>query len=129
MEGLVKKNKDKFYRGINVEELKNLEIREFSKLVRTIQRNYDVINSFIKRCNNKSLKNRPIKTHDRSLIVVPQMIGKIIGVYNGKEFIRVEIIPEMMGHRLGEFSPTRRPTKHGSAGVGATKSSASRSVK
>ncbi|MDP2947370.1 MAG: ribosomal protein S19 family protein, partial [Nanoarchaeota archaeon] len=52
-----------------------------------------------------------------------------IGVHNGKEFVRVDINEEMLGHRLGEFAMTRKPTKHGAAGVGATKSSASRSVK
>jgi len=133
-EALVKKSKDKFFRGKNVEELKALDTREFAKLVksrerRTLRRNYDVIEQFVKKCVEKSAKNRPIKTHDRALVVVPAMVGKSIGVYNGKEFVKVDIVEEMLGHRLGEFSPTRRPTKHGAAGVGATKSSASRSVK
>ena len=57
------------------------------------------------------------------------MVGMRINVYSGKAFIPVDIIPEMLGHRLGEFSPTRTKVKHGSAGVGATRSSASRSVK
>jgi len=123
---LIKKNKDKFFRGKNIEELKNIDVREFSKLVkararRTILRNFDVIESFVKKCEEKTAKKRPIKTHNRSLIVVPRMIGKTIGVYNGKEFVKVTIIEEMLGHRLGELAMTRRIAKHTSIGGGAKK--------
>lgn len=133
-EVLQQKSKDKFYRGVNVEELKAVDTREFAKLAksrsrRAILRNYDVIEAFVKKCQDRSAKGKLIKTHDRSIVVVPKMLGNVIGIYNGKEYIKVEMIPEMLGHRLGEFSPTRKPTKHGAAGVGATKSSASRSVK
>lgn len=133
-EELAKRSKEKFFRGKNVNDLKALDTREFAKLVksrerRTLLRNYDVTEAFVKKCEEKTAKNRPIKTHDRALVIVPAMVGKSIGVYNGKEFVKVTIVEEMLGHRLGEFSPTRRPTKHGAAGVGATKSSASRSVK
>ncbi len=125
---LEKKSKEKFYRGKNVEELKKVDTREFAKLVkarsrRTLLRNYDVIEQFIKRCEMKDSKNKPIKTHDRALVIVPKLIGKTIGVYNGKEYIKVEITHEMLGHRLGEFSMTRKIAKHTSMGVGATKSS------
>jgi small subunit ribosomal protein S19 len=51
------------------------------------------------------------------------MVGKTIEIYNGKVFNRVEIIPEMVGHYLGEYSLTRGRVSHGSAGVGATRSS------
>jgi len=133
-EEIKQRSKDKFYRGKNVEELKRIDTREFAKLVkarprRAIMRNFDVIESFLSKCEKKSLKNRPIKTHNRALVIVPKMIGKSIGIYNGKEYIKVIITEEMLGHRFGEFSLTRRPTKHGAAGVGATKSSASKSVK
>ena len=133
-EMIQQRSKDKFYRGVNVKELKTVDTREFAKLSksrarRAILRNYDVIEAFVARCQEKTAKGKMIKTHDRSLVIVPKMLGLTIGIYNGKEFIKVEMIPEMLGHRLGEFSPTRRPTKHGAAGVGATKSSASRSVK
>ena len=45
-----------------------------------------------------------VKTHLRNMIVVPEMTGSIVGVYNGKVFTQVEIKPEMIGHYLGEFS-------------------------
>ncbi|GFN88639.1 40S ribosomal protein s15 [Plakobranchus ocellatus] len=64
-----------------------------------------------------------VKTHLRDMIIVPEMIGSIVGVYNGKTFNQVEIKPEMVGHYLGEFSITYKPVKHGRPGIGATHSS------
>ena len=125
-EAILKRDKDKFYRGKNTEELKSVDTREFAKLVksrarRTILRNYDVIEAFIAKCERNTLKNKPIRTHDRTLVIVPKMVGKTIGVYNGKEFVRVIVIEEMLGHRLGEFSMTRKIAKHTSIGGGAKK--------
>lgn len=122
------------YRGKTLEELKELDIREFAKLLRsnnkrTVMRQSDELQSFMNRCNKKIIKKKSIKTHARHLVIVPKMVGMKIGVYNGKTFVPVEIEKEMLGHRLGEFSVTRTKVKHGSAGVGATRSSASRSVK
>jgi small subunit ribosomal protein S15e len=54
------------------------------------------------------------------MVILPEMIGSIIGIYNGKTFSAVEIKPEMIGHYLAEFSITYKPTRHGRAGVGAT---------
>lgn len=64
-----------------------------------------------------------VKTHLRNMIIVPEMIGSVVGVYNGKTFNQVEIKPEMTGHYLGEFSITYKPVKHGRPGIGATHSS------
>jgi len=58
-------------------------------------------------------KPKMIKTHYRNMIVVPSMIGSLVGVYNGKVFLEVEIKPEMIGHYLGEFAITYKPVKHG----------------
>eukprot|EP00105_Crassostrea_gigas_P040306 XP_019924454.1 PREDICTED: 40S ribosomal protein S15 [Crassostrea gigas] len=68
-------------------------------------------------------KPEVVKTHLRNMIIVPEMIGSIIGVYNGKTFNQVEVKPEMIGHYLGEFSITYKPVKHGRPGIGATHSS------
>ena len=123
---LVKKSKDKFFRGKNVGDLKELDTREFAKLVksrarRSLLRKYDVVEAFIKKCEEKSAKKRPIRTHDRALVVVPGMLGRTIGVYNGKEFVKVVIVEEMLGHRLGEFAMTRKIAKHTTIGGGAKK--------
>lgn len=122
------------YRGKSLDELKTLDIREFAKLLksnekRTALRQYDELHKFLIDCNTKLSKNKQIKTHLRHLVVVPNMVGMRISVYSGKTFIPVDVTAEMLGHRLGEFSPTRTKVKHGSAGVGATRSSASKSVK
>lgn len=114
------------YRGNTLEELKKLEVREFAKFTtsrirRTILRQFQEIEKFIIKCKEKSSKKKPIKTHSRELIIVPQLIGFTIQIHDGKSFIPVEIIPEMIGHRFGEFAPTRARIKHGSAGMGATK--------
>ncbi|XP_010551699.1 PREDICTED: 40S ribosomal protein S15-1-like [Tarenaya hassleriana] len=68
-------------------------------------------------------KPEPVRTHLRNMIIVPEMIGSIVGVYNGKTFNQVEIKPEMIGHYLAEFSISYKPVKHGRPGVGATHSS------
>merc|ERR1711862_59477 len=68
-------------------------------------------------------KPEVVKTHLRNMIIIPEMIGSIVGVYNGKTFNQVEIKPEMIGHYLGEFSITYKPVKHGRPGIGATHSS------
>ena len=120
-EELIKRSKDKFYRGENVEELKTATTRDFAKFVkararRTILRNYDVIEAFVKKVEERAEKGKMTKTHDRSIVVVPRMVGKVIGVHNGKDFVKVVIVPEMLGHRLGEFSMTRKIAKHTSLG-------------
>merc|ERR1712167_284819 len=68
-------------------------------------------------------KPTPIKTHLRDMIVVPEMIGSQVGVYQGKQFALVEVKPEMVGHYLGEFAITYKPVMHGRPGIGATNSS------
>lgn len=54
-----------------------------------------------------------VKTWDRACTITPEMVGFKIGVYNGKEHIVVDIIENMVGHKLGEFSPTRKFVSHG----------------
>ena len=69
------------------------------------------------------VKNKPIKTHKRALVIVPQLVGMKIHIHSGQAFVPVEIIGEMLGHKLGEFALTRSRIKHSKAGVGATKGS------
>jgi small subunit ribosomal protein S19 len=57
------------------------------------------------------------------MYILPEMVGTTVGIHNGRDFINVEVIPEMIGHALGEFAPTRRPVTHTGPGVGATRSS------
>lgn len=134
MEQELHKKKDFSFRGKSMDELKKLDIREFAKYLksrerRTIMRNSDSIEKFVKKCNKNTEKGKNIRTHDRNIIIVPAMVGLSVYVHSGRSFEQVRIIPEMIGRRLGEFVLTRKTVKHGAAGIGATKSSASRSVK
>ncbi|MFH1366892.1 MAG: 30S ribosomal protein S19 [Patescibacteria group bacterium] len=54
-----------------------------------------------------------IKTWSRDSVITPEMVGFVIGVHNGREHLPVSIMENMVGHRLGEFSPTRKFVKHG----------------
>lgn len=68
------------------------------------------------RLMEKMKKSKPgeiIKTWERGAVIAPEMIGFAFGVYNGKEFIQVQVQEEMVGHKLGEFSPTTKFHRHG----------------
>lgn len=74
-------------------------------------------------------KPKPVRTHLRNCIVVPEMVGSVVDVYGGKYWNSVEVKADMVGHYLGEFSLTYKPIKHGKVGVGATRSSKFTSLK
>jgi small subunit ribosomal protein S19 len=116
------------YRGKSIDELKELEVREFAKYLpsrqrRSVLRNFQIIEDFIKRAKEKIEKGKKIRTHQRDIIIVPQMVGMNIQVHNGRNFNPVLIESEMLGHRLGEMSATRSKVAHSKAGIGATKGS------
>jgi len=122
------------YKGKTLEELKNLDLREFAKFLtarqkRSLLRQAEKIEMFLKKNEKKLINNRPIRTHERGLIIVPKMIGWQVGIYNGKEFIQIKITEEMLTHRLGEFALTRGKVEHSAPGIGATRSSSFLSVK
>lgn len=58
-------------------------------------------------------RNQVIKTWSRRSTILPQFVGLTFAVYNGKQFVPVTVKEEMVGHKLGEFSPTRNYTGHG----------------
>jgi len=55
----------------------------------------------------------PIKTWARDSMIAPEMVGFIFSVHNGKDFIDVSVKEEMVGHRFGEFAPTKKFLRHG----------------
>ncbi|HCJ45430.1 MAG: 30S ribosomal protein S19 [Candidatus Moranbacteria bacterium] len=68
----------------------------------------------LKKLEGKKLGDRTvIKTWSRSCTISPEMTGFTFGVHNGKDFIPVFVTEEMVGHKLGEFSPTRTFRRHG----------------
>ncbi len=113
------------YRGKTMEELREMSLEKFAELLdargrRKIERGL--------RQNEKKMledleESDQIRTHERSMIVVPKMVGKTIEIYNGQDFVPVEIEPEMLGHYLGEFTKTRKEVSHSAPGLGATRSS------
>jgi small subunit ribosomal protein S19 len=118
------------FRGHDIEELKTMSYDEFADLLLSRQRRSlrrgltptkKKLLERVKKANNG--ENVKLRTHSRDMIVTPQMVDLTIEVHNGKEFVRVKIQPEMIGHYLGEFAPTRRRVQHGTPGMGATKSS------
>ncbi|RLI80248.1 30S ribosomal protein S19 [Archaeoglobales archaeon] len=113
------------YRGYTLEQLKEMPLEELAKLLparerRKIKRGF---NEQEEKLLRKLKKKDAVRTHCRDMVVLPEMVGKVMFVHNGKDFVRVEIKPEMIGHRLGEFALTRRFEKHSGPGVGATRSS------
>jgi len=64
---------------------------------------------------NQTGERRQIKTWSRRSVVVPEFVGHTFLVHNGKTFISVFVTENMVGHKLGEFSPTRTFRKHGAA--------------
>ncbi|MEK6874822.1 MAG: 30S ribosomal protein S19 [Nanoarchaeota archaeon] len=120
------------YRGKNTPELMQMSLTELSPLLgararRKIKRGFTEAEKKILVNIKKNKKN--IETHCRSMIILPTMFGHLIKVHTGKEFVPVEITEDMLGHYLGEFALTRRRVSHGSPGIGASRSSASASVK
>jgi len=128
------KKKEFTYKGLTIEELKKLDVREFAKYLksrqrRTVLRQFQKVENFINRAREKQKRDKRIRTHQRDLVVVPQMIGMKISIYNGNTFVPVDVTGEMLGHKFGEFAPTRGRVKHGSVGVGATKGTRSKAKK
>nr|QLA09578.1 40S small subunit ribosomal protein uS19 [Euglena gracilis]6ZJ3_SW Chain SW, Ribosomal protein uS19 [Euglena gracilis] len=123
------------YRGIELEGLLDLSNEELAQILpkrarrkfsRGLKRKHMALLKKLRRAKkDAALGEKPptIKTHLRNMVIIPEMIGSMIGVYNGKIFNAVEIKGEMVGHYLGEFSITYRPVKHGRPGIGATHSS------
>ena len=68
----------------------------------------------IKKIKDKKPGDRtPIKTWSRACVIYPEMVGFTFGVHNGKDHIPVLVSEEMVGHKLGEFSPTKKFVRHG----------------
>ena len=120
------------YRGYTLEQLKSMSMDEFIKLLPSRQRR-----SLSKRGLTpqqrkllekvrKALRGewtKPIRTHVRDMIILPEMVGVRIYVHNGKDFVPVDITPEMIGHYPGEFAITNKKVEHGAPGIGASRSS------
>lgn len=112
------KRKEQTFKGKTLEELKSLDVREFAKLLRsrqrrTVLRNFQEHENFVKRIITQLNEGKKVvKTHIRDLVIVPELVGVKLQIYNGREFVPVDITVEMLGHKFGEFSQTRAKAKH-----------------
>merc|ERR1712060_47005 len=122
------------YRGIDLDKLLDMSNQDLMELFRARQRRKfsrgigrkttTLLKKLRKAKRETAYGEKPVpcKTHLRNMVMVPEMIGSVVGVYNGKQYLNVEVKPEMVGHYCGEFSITKKPIKHGRAGMGSTKS-------
>ena len=123
---LPRRREELTYRGHSVADLQQMALSELLPLMPSrARRKFD---RGLSREHEKLLADLrsgdgSIRTHLRDMIIMPEMVGRTIEIHNGKEFQKVEIQPEAVFHYLGEFALTRRRVSHGSAGIGATRSS------
>jgi len=113
------------FKGKSLEELKAMTIEEFagicnSRARRSLLRGFD--KHLLKKIGKAKI-GKPIRTHGRDTVVIPQMLGLNFAIHKGNAFELIEIKPAMLGHYLGEFAMTRKRLLHGKAGIGATRSS------
>jgi small subunit ribosomal protein S19 len=122
------------YRGKSLEELLEMPMDELVKILPSRARR-SLVRGFSpkhRRLLEKVLiarqklmsecKEVTVKTRVRDMVILPVMVGLTIAVHNGKEFVPIKIVPEMIGHYLGEFAPTTKQVKHGEPGLKATRS-------
>ena len=123
----VRRKKEFTYRGLTLDKLQELEFDQFLSMLPSRQRR-----SFKRGLSREQAKlindseQRPekvLRTHRREMIVIPQFVGRKFAVHNGREFVDIDIMPEMIGLYFGELAPTRTSPTHTGPGVGATKSS------
>ena len=122
------KKKEFIFQGLNLQELQKLTFDELMPLLparvrRTLKRGLTARQEKLINDIEHAGPDIPIRTHCRNMVILPKFVGHIINIHNGKEFQRVNVQPEMIGHYLGEFALTRQRVKHTGPGVGATKSS------
>jgi len=124
------------YRGYTMQQLEKMSMDEIIALLPSRQRRSlgqrgptPKQTSLLTRIRNakkqitKGQQPKPIRTHARDAVILPEMVGLTINIHSGKEFVPVEIKPQMIGQRLGEYAITNKRVIHGKAGVGATRSS------
>lgn len=123
------------YRGKTLEQLQAMSLEEFSEMLparqrRTLKRGLPKSQkNLLENIRAKKGSDAFIRTHVRDMLILPEMVGVKMGIYNGKEFKTVVLTEEMLGHYLGEYSPTRNKVGHSAPGIGATRSSKFVSVK
>jgi len=122
------------YRGFTLDELQAISMDEFIRLLPSRQRRsllrglsqeQRTLLESVRKAKEATQQGKKtvVKTHSRDMIILPEMVGVTLSIHNGKDFTSVEIAPGMIGHFVGEFAITNKPVKHGTPGIGASRSS------
>jgi len=121
------------YRGHTIGDLQQMSMDEFIRILPSRQRrsltrgltaDQRILMELIRHYSrSKGKEAKPIKTHCRDMVVLPEMVGMPLLVHSGKEFVSIDIKPEMIGHYIGEFIITNKKVVHGTPGIGASRSS------
>jgi len=119
------------YRGYSLDQLQGMSFESFLGLLPSRQRrslNRGISDEKKKLIEETMLSKEgklksPIKTHARDMVILPSMVGLNIQVHSGREFVPLEIKPEMVGRYIGEFVITNKKVVHGTPGIGASRSS------
>ncbi len=119
------------YRGYSLEQLQGMSFESFLGLLPSRQRR--TLNRGISDEKKKLIEEprvakegkvkNPMRTPARDMVVLPSMVGLTIHVHSGKEFVALEVKPEMVGHYIGEYVITNKKVVHGTPGIGASRSS------
>jgi len=123
----VRRKKEFTYRGLTIDKLQELDFEQFMSMLparqrRTFKRGLSQEQAKLINDSNQT-PEKVIRTHRREMIIIPQFVGRKFAVHNGREFVDIEILPEMIGLYFGELAPTRTSPTQTGPGVGATKSS------
>lgn len=122
------------FHGKTIDELSALPLEDFIKMVpssvrRTMKRLSPKIKRFLERIRKARKSGKILRTQVREMPILPEMVGMRFKVHNGREYIDVVVIQEMLGRRLGEYSHTTKLVKHSGPGIGATRGSKSVELK
>lgn len=124
-----RRQKEFLYRGVAIEELVAMSQEEQLSLLPSRARRFfkrlpqdEEAQKFWSKVQAAG-EGDELRTHLRDFPIMPAFVGKLVHIHNGKEFQKIGITTEMIGHKLGEFALTRKPVKHTGPGVGATRSS------
>jgi small subunit ribosomal protein S19 len=119
------------YRGYTIDQLNSMSTEAILQLLPSRARRS--LNRGISEDKRKLLEDiraqregkleSQIKTHARDMIILPVMVGAKVSIYSGREFVPIEVKPDMIGHYLGEYVITNKKVVHGTPGIGASRSS------
>jgi small subunit ribosomal protein S19 len=106
------------------EFIKLLPSRQRRSLVKGLTNEQRILMEHIRQVRKENGgKPVPVKSHVRDMIVIPEMLGLQLQLHSGKEYVAIDIKPEMIGHFVGEFAITNQKVVHGTPGIGASRSS------